>query len=84
MLFVDDLIDTKKANLYNPPLYNSIMESDSIKKYEDEEGDIYVIKKMKVPTVRDVVKYVSDNPDQTKLFEPTVGCVSVYNICEVG
>jgi hypothetical protein len=82
MLFVDDLLDTKKANLYNPRLYNSIMESDKIQKFEDEEGDFYVIKKMKVPTIKDVVKYVSDNPDQASLFEPVSGCLSVYNICE--
>ena len=54
-----------------------------VEKIEDEEGDIYVIKKMKVPTIKDVIRYVSDNPNQTKLFEPITGCVSPYNICEV-
>lgn len=82
-LFLDDLLDTGKPNLYNPKLYTSITESDKIEKLTDEEGDVYVIKHMKVPTIRDVVKYVSDNPNQTRLFEKLDGCVSVYNICEI-
>lgn len=81
-LYVEDLLNTKKANMYNPKLYSQIMESDKIEKLVDEDGDIYVIKNMKVPTVNDVVKYVSDNPNQTSLFQPIDGCVSVYNICE--
>jgi len=81
-LYVDDLLNIQKPNIYNPRMYNSIMESDKIEKFEDEEGDIYVIKIMPVPTIEDVIKYVSDNPNQTTLFEPIGGCVSVYNICE--
>lgn len=83
-LFVDDLINIKKTNIYNPILYNSIMESDKIIKHTDEDGDVYIIKTMPVPTIDDVIKYVSDNPDQLNLFEPVSGCISVYNICETG
>lgn len=82
-LYVDDLLNTQKPNLYSPKKYQQIMSEDKIEKLIDEEGDVYVIKLMKVPTIRDVVKYVSDNPDQTRLFEPIDGCVSVYNICEI-
>lgn len=43
----------------------------------DEQGNIW-------PTVRDVVKYVQDDPDQIKMFdsEEPRSCMSVYNICE--
>lgn len=81
-LFVEDLINTTHK-FYNPELYRSIMESDKIEKLLDEEGDVYVIKKMKVPSIQDVVTYVADNPDQTRLFEPINECISVYNICEI-
>lgn len=75
-LYLEDLIES------NPKLYRSIMEEVTVEKLTDEDGGVYVIKKMKVPTIKDVVKYVSDNPDQSKLFEPITGCISVYNICE--
>lgn len=35
------------------------------------------------PSIDDVVKYVMDDPNQSKLFEKKQpGCISVYNICE--
>lgn len=34
------------------------------------------------PTIDDVLKYLLDDPNQTRLFEKQAGCVSVYNICE--
>lgn len=34
------------------------------------------------PTIDDVVKYVTDDENQGKLFENKGGCISVYNICE--
>lgn len=83
-LYLSDLIDTN-SKLYNIKLHNQLVETESIIKYEDEEGDIYVIKRMKVPRIKDVITYVSDNPDQINLFEPIQsGCLSVYNICELG
>lgn len=33
-------------------------------------------------TVDDVLKYLMDDPRQSRLFEKQKGCVSVYNICE--
>lgn len=75
-------MDSQNRNLYNPKMYDSIMSNDKIEKFVDEEGDIYVIKTMPVPTIKDVVTYVSDNPNQQKLYEPITGCISPYNICE--
>lgn len=34
-----------------------------------------------VPTIEDVIKYVSDNPNQTEMFARP-SCMSYYNICE--
>lgn len=35
------------------------------------------------PTIDDVVKYVMDDPNQTRLFDKKdTGCISFYNICE--
>jgi len=34
------------------------------------------------PTVDDVLKYLMDDPNQTRLFPVQKGCASVYNICE--
>lgn len=38
------------------------------------------------PSVDDVIKYVMDDPNQSRLFDKkdAAGCVSVYNICETG
>jgi hypothetical protein len=80
-VYLEDLINSN-SKLYNPKLYKQYTENDAVIKHEDEEGDLYVIKRMKVPTIQDVVKYVAGNPDQSKLFEPITGCISVYNICE--
>jgi len=50
----------------------------------DEDGEEYIIRTVKVPTIRDVVKYVQRNEAQEKLIDLVPGCVSVYNICESG
>ncbi len=34
------------------------------------------------PTIDDVLKYLLDDPNQTRLFEKNSGCISVYNICD--
>lgn len=34
------------------------------------------------PTIDDILKYLLDDPNQTRLFEKQKGCASVYNICE--
>lgn len=35
------------------------------------------------PSIDDVIKYVMDDPNQSRLFEKkTTGCISVYSICE--
>lgn len=39
---------------------------------------------MAVPTIDDVVKYVTDDANQMRLFDKQPGCISVYNICESG
>ncbi len=82
-LYLNDLINLQKPNLYNPKLHKQLIQTDNIEKITDEDGDVYVIKNMRVPSIDDVIKYVSDNPNQTLLFDPIGGCVSVYNICEV-
>lgn len=64
-------------------LYQRYFKSPNITVHIDEEGDEYIIKKVKVPTIRDVVNYVS-TPGQQLLDVAQAGCVSVYNICEVG
>lgn len=34
------------------------------------------------PTIDDILKYLLDDPNQTRLFAKQTGCASVYNICE--
>ena len=62
-------------------LYNLYFKSPNIKVHIDEEGDEYIIRKMKVPTIRDVVNYVC-KPGQQVMDVKQGGCISVYNICE--
>lgn len=40
-----------------------------------EKGDL-------IPTAEDVEKYLNANDTQLDLFEKTIGCMSVYNLCE--
>lgn len=63
-------------------LYQLYFKNPLIEVYIDEEGYEYIWRRVKVPTIRDVVKYVLDNPDQVEAFPMGGGCVSVYNICE--
>ena len=63
-------------------LYQMYFKNDKIPVYLDENGDEYIIRSVKVPTIRDVVKYVKENPNQVDLIPRSGGCVSVYNICE--
>lgn len=64
-------------------LYDIYFKNENIPVYHDEDGEEYILRFVKVPTVMDVVKYVNDNPDQVPAFESGGGCVSVYNICEI-
>lgn len=66
----------------NTALYEMYFKSPSIKVYIDEDGDEYIIRRMKVPTISDVVKYVT-TPGQQLLEVKETGCISFYNICEV-
>lgn len=63
-------------------LYNLYFKNDYIKVHLDEDGDEYILRTVKVPTIRDVLNYVNDNPDQIQAFDTGGGCVSVYGICE--
>lgn len=65
-------------------LYQKFFKSPAIEVYVDDDGDEYILRKVKAPTIEDVVRYVADNPDQSRLYGATgPSCVSVYNICEV-
>ena len=75
VLFEAETIDPSKA------LYEMYFKSPSIKIHIDEDGEEYIIRKMKVPTIRDVVNYVT-KPGQQLLEVKQTGCVSFYNICE--
>lgn len=76
-MFDVQITDPEKA------LYQLYFKNPSIEVYLDEDGDEYILRYVKVPTVRDVVKYIQDNPNQIQSFEQGGGCVSVYNICDV-
>ncbi len=65
----------------NVALYEMYFKSPNIKVHIDEEGDEYIIRRMKVPTIRDVVNYVT-KPGQQLMDIKQTGCVSFYNICE--
>lgn len=64
-------------------LYSKYFQSPTIPVHLNEDGEEYILRRVKAPTIEDVVRYVSDNPDQTRIFQQAKGCVSVYNICEV-
>lgn len=66
----------------NAALYDMYFKNPGIKVHTDEDGDEYIIRRMKVPTIRDVVNYVC-TPGQQLLEVSQPGCVSFYNICEV-
>lgn len=64
-------------------LYEMYFKNDKIPVMLDDNEEEYIIRQVKVPTIKDVVKYVLANPDQTDfLVGNAAGCVSVYNICE--
>ena len=63
-------------------LYQMYFKNPKIEVHTDEDGENYIVMRVKVPTIRDVVKYVQENPDQTEFLQESTGCVSVYNICE--
>lgn len=64
-------------------LYEMYFKNEKIPVYIDEDGDEYIIRKVKVPTIDDVVRYVTKNPNQKDFLPRTGGCVSVYNICDI-
>ncbi len=64
-------------------LYEMYFKNPLIEVHIDEDGDEFIYRMVKVPTVRDVVKYVIANPNQQEAFPTSTGCVSVYNICEI-
>jgi 3'-phosphoadenosine 5'-phosphosulfate sulfotransferase (PAPS reductase)/FAD synthetase len=66
----------------NGTLYEKYFKSGAVEVLTDEDGEEYFFREMKVPTIKDVVAYVTDNPNQTTMFDLVPGCVSVYNICE--
>ncbi|MBB2148831.1 phosphoadenosine phosphosulfate reductase domain-containing protein [Pedobacter gandavensis] len=72
------------ASVLNPEerLYQMYFKNDHIAVYLDESGDEFILRMVKVPTIKDVVKYVIENPNQMKALVSAPGCVSVYNICE--
>jgi 3'-phosphoadenosine 5'-phosphosulfate sulfotransferase (PAPS reductase)/FAD synthetase len=63
-------------------LYEMYFKNDKIPVLLDEDEEEYIIRRVKVPTIKDVVTYVLANPDQTDFLNGAPGCVSVYNICE--
>jgi len=63
-------------------LYNIYFKNSKIAVYLDENEKEYIVRRVKVPTIKDVAKYVLDNPNQTEFLNNAPGCVSVYNICE--
>lgn len=65
----------------NTALYERYFKSPNIPVHIDEEGDEYIIRRMKVPTIRDVVNYVT-TPGQQLMEIAQPGCLAVYNICE--
>lgn len=64
-------------------LYQLYFKNPDIEVHLDDDEDEYILRFVKVPTVRDVVKYVIANPNQQEAFPTSTGCVSVYNICEI-
>jgi 3'-phosphoadenosine 5'-phosphosulfate sulfotransferase (PAPS reductase)/FAD synthetase len=75
------LLEMETVNPENR-LYEMYFQNDKIPVYLDDNEEEYIIRKVKVPTIKDVVKYVLANPDQTDFLNGATGCVSVYNICE--
>ena len=75
-LFEMETIDPNKA------LYEMYFKEPGIEVFTDEEGDEYILKRLKVATIRDVVNYVT-TPGQTLMDIQHPGCVSFYNICEI-
>lgn len=63
-------------------LYQMYFKNPKIPVYLDDEENEFIVMVFKVPSIRDVVKYVLENPDQTDFLNEGAGCVSVYNICE--
>ena len=76
----DVLFEVEKKDP-NKALYKMYFESPNIKVHIDDDGDEYIIRRMKVPTIRDVVNYVT-KPGQQLMDIKQTGCVSFYNICE--
>lgn len=74
-----------ETTIKNPEehLYQIWFKNDKIPVYTDEDGDEFILRNVRCPTIDDVVKYAMKNPDQINLFNKTGGCVSVYSICEV-
>lgn len=64
-------------------LYQIWFKNEKVKVYLDEDGDEFILRNVRCPTIDDVVSYIVKNPDQAKMFDKTGGCVSVYSICEV-
>lgn len=74
-----------ETDIKNPEeyLYKIWFKNDKVPVYTDDDGDEYILRNVRCPTIDDVVNYALKNPDQVNLFNKTGGCVSVYSICEV-
>jgi len=75
-------VDSEKPINPEERLYNMYFKNDKIPVYLDDDENEYIIRRVKVPTIKDVAKYVLANPNQTDFLGGAAGCVSVYNICE--
>ncbi|MDR3551240.1 MAG: phosphoadenosine phosphosulfate reductase family protein [Candidatus Babeliales bacterium] len=80
---MNNLIDVELSTNPEQRLYETYFKNPLIPVHLDEDGDEYIFRMVKVPTISDVVKYVLDNPDQQEAFVNVSSCVSVYNICDV-
>lgn len=77
-----DILFSNTALNLEESLYQQYFKNPLIEVFIDEDGDEYILRRVKVPTIKDVVKYVIDNPNQQEAFPASSGCVSFYNICE--
>lgn len=76
------LFDVEPSKNPEEMLYQMYFRSDKIPVHIDDDGDEYIIRRVRCPTINDVVRYVMESPNQTEALTASTGCISVYNICE--
>ena len=71
-------LEEEIGSTFFPPNYIPTRFCTKEVEYKDKKGNVRI---KKVPTIRDVVRYVSDDENQAKMYQQKA-CISIYNICE--